>query len=109
MNFIIYTTTGYAYDHVHLSPVQTGTFRRKLLDLNMNTGTEADSASHIVPTNISHSTTPAEIDDWTDEEEQAWDNLFAQPHVQAGLSRLAEEAEQQLALGKFEEGSFAVE
>ena len=47
-------------------------------------------------------------DDWTDEEEQVWDALFAQPHVQAGLSRLAEEAEQQIAQGNFEEGGFAV-
>lgn len=56
-----------------------------------------------------NSTNTPEIDDWTDEEEQEWDNLFAQPHVQAGLNRLAEEAEQQVSLEKFEEGGFAVE
>jgi hypothetical protein len=48
-------------------------------------------------------------DDYTDEEELEWDTLFAQPHVQAGLSKLAEEAKQQVALGEFEEGGFAVE
>ena len=109
MNVTIYTKTGYAYDHVHLSPVQTSTFRRKLLDVDMNTRAEVDVAASIVSTHTSHSTMPLDIDNWTDEEEQEWDNLFAQPHVQAVLSRLAEEAEQQLALGNFEEGGFAVE
>ena len=33
------------------------------------------------------------VDDYTDEEELEWDTLFAQPLVQAGLDRLAEEAE----------------
>ncbi len=42
-------------------------------------------------------------------EEQEWDTLFAQPYVQAGLSRLAEEAERQFAAGETEEGGFAVE
>jgi hypothetical protein len=44
-----------------------------------------------------------------DDEEQEWDILFALPHVQAGLSRLAEEAERQFAAGETEEGGFAVE
>lgn len=44
-----------------------------------------------------------------DDEEQEWDALFALPHVQAGLSRLAEEAERQFAAGETEEGGFAVE
>jgi hypothetical protein len=48
-------------------------------------------------------------DDYTDEEELEWDTLFAQPHVQAGLDRLAEEAERQFATGEIEEGGFAVE
>ena len=34
-------------------------------------------------------------DDSTDEEELEWDTLFAQPHVQAGLNRLAEAAKRQ--------------
>ncbi len=42
-------------------------------------------------------------------EEREWDILFAQPHVQAGLDRLAEEAERQFAAGETEEGGFAVE
>ncbi len=58
----------------------------------------------------SRSNTLKEIDDnWTDEEEQGWDALFAQPHVQAGLTKLAKEAKQQVARGEFEEGGFAVE
>jgi len=44
-----------------------------------------------------------------DAEEREWDALFAQPHVQAGLDRLAKEAERQLAAGEIEEGGFAVE
>jgi hypothetical protein len=48
-------------------------------------------------------------DDYTDEEELEWDILFAQPHVQAGLDRLAEEAERQFAAGETEEGGFAME
>ncbi len=47
--------------------------------------------------------------DWTEEEEQEWDSLFAQPHVQTGLNRLAEDAKQQFMLGEIEEGGFAVE
>ncbi len=46
---------------------------------------------------------------WTEEEEQEWDSLFAQPHVQAGLNRLAEEAKRQFISGEIEEGGFAVE
>src|SRR5712691_10996347 len=48
-------------------------------------------------------------DDYSDEEEREWDALFALPHVQAGLERLAEEAERQIAAGEIEEGRFAVE
>ncbi len=48
-------------------------------------------------------------DDDTDEEELEWDTLFAQPHVQMGLNRLAEVAMQQRAVGEIEEGGFAVE
>jgi len=50
------------------------------------------------------------IEDFIEEaEEREWDNLFAKPHVQAGLERLAEEAERQFAAGEIEEGGFAVE
>ena len=48
-------------------------------------------------------------DDYTDEEELEWDNLFSQPHVQAGLDRLAEEAERQFVAGETVEGGFAIE
>ena len=48
-------------------------------------------------------------DDYTDEEEMEWDILFAQPHVQAGLDRLEEEAMRQITAGEIEEGGFAVE
>src|SRR5713226_2873198 len=47
-------------------------------------------------------------DDYTDEEEQEWNALFAQPHVQAGLDRLEEEALRQFRAGKMREGGFAV-
>jgi len=57
-----------------------------------------------------YSTTLPEIgSDWTDEEELEWDALFAKPHVQAAIHRLAEEAKQQLIRREIEEGGFAVE
>ncbi len=52
----------------------------------------------------------SERTDYEDDiEEQEWDTLFAQPHVQAALSCLAEEAERQFAVGETEEGGFGVE
>lgn len=48
------------------------------------------------------------IDDY-EAEEREWDMLFAQPHVQAGLERLAEEARRQFLAGETVEGGFAVE
>lgn len=48
-------------------------------------------------------------DNYTDEEELEWNTFFAQPHVQAELERLAEEAERQFVAGETEEGGFAVE
>ena len=57
-----------------------------------------------------HSTTLPEIGyDYSDAEELEWNTFFAQPHVQAELERLAEEAERQFATGETEEGGFAVE
>ena len=47
--------------------------------------------------------------EYTDDEELEWDTLFAQPHVQAGLDRLAHEAGRQFAAEEIEEGGFAVE
>jgi hypothetical protein len=55
-----------------------------------------------------HVTLPEIGDDYTDEEELEWETLFAQPHVQAGLDRLAEEAERQFAAGETVEGGFAL-
>jgi len=52
---------------------------------------------------------PKRTIDEEEAEEREWDILFAQPHVQAGLNRLAEEAERQFAAGEIEEGGFAVE
>jgi len=61
-------------------------------------------------TNYLHAITLPEIgDDYSDEEELEWDTLFAQPHVQAGLDRLEEEAMRQFLAGKTVEGGFAVE
>ena len=48
-------------------------------------------------------------DDSSDDEELEWDALFAQPHVQAALDRLEEEAKRQFLAGKTSEGGFAVE
>ena len=50
-----------------------------------------------------------EIADDTDEEELEWDTLFSQPHVQAGLNRLAETAMRQREAGEIEEGGFGIE
>lgn len=107
MNVTISTKTSYAYDHVHLPPTQASTFHTMALDVNTDA---VDTIIQNDPANAPRSTVLPEIgDDWTEEEEQEWDSLFAQPHVQAGLSRLAEEAARQLALGEIEEGGFAVE
>lgn len=48
-------------------------------------------------------------EDYSDEEEQEWDALFAQPQIQAGLDRLEEKAMRQFRAGKIIEGGFAVE
>ena len=43
------------------------------------------------------------------DEEKKWDALFAQPHVQSGLTRRAREAKRQFAAGETEEGGFGGE
>lgn len=58
---------------------------------------------------VSTSTVTRRTDGEDDEEEQEWDALFAQPHVQSALCRLADEAERQFIAGETEEGGFAVE
>lgn len=71
---------------------------------------EAKSIIREAHTNYLHAITLPEIgDDYSDEEELEWDTLFAQPHVQAGLDRLEEEAMRQFLAGKTVEGGFAVE
>ncbi|TMD59934.1 MAG: hypothetical protein E6I91_19380 [Chloroflexi bacterium] len=71
---------------------------------------EAESIMRDVHTNYLYFITLPEIgNEYSDEEELEWDTLFAQPHVQAGLSRLAEEARRQILAGKTVEGGFAVE
>lgn len=104
--FTIDKETGYIYDHIHLASTQQGsTFHTMKLELKV----VAEAGFIMRDNHIQYPTLPEIGDDWTDEEEQKWDSLFAQPHVQAGLNRLAKEAEQQFAQGEFEEGGFAVE
>ena len=67
---------------------------------------EAESIIREAHTNYFHSIALPEIGD---EEEMEWDTLFAQPHMQAGLDRLEEEAMRQIIAGEIEEGGFAVE
>ena len=111
--FTIKEKTGYVYGYgyVRLPSTQTSTFNsdRMVLDAKAVV-TEVNSM--IRDTHIEHLRAIAlpEIgDDFTDEEDQEWDVLFAQPHVQAGLDRLAKEAERQFAAGETEEGGFAIE
>jgi len=55
-------------------------------------------------------TWPVPIEDFIEEaEEREWDILFAKPHVQRALRRMAAEARQQYYAGETEEGGFAVE
>lgn len=108
MNIIITFNkkTGYAY--VYLPFGQASTFHTDHIVLNK----KAAIAEATFITQDAYRTNLHELEigsDYTDEEELEWDALFAQPHVQAGLGRLAEEAERQFAAGETEEGGFAVE
>lgn len=109
--FTITEKTGYAYGHVHLPPKQASTFHADYLVLGAKAAvSEANSIIRDTHMRYLRAIALPEIgDDYTDEEELEWDILFAQPHVQAGLDRLAEEAERQFAAGETEEGGFAVE
>jgi hypothetical protein len=72
--------------------------------------TEAEAIIRDSHTIYLHTIVLPEIgDDYSDEEEKEWDTLFAQPHLQAGLDRLEEQAMQQFLAGKTIEGGFAVE
>ena len=79
-------------------------------DTTYNQATEAETIVREVREKYLCSVALPEIgSDWTDEEELEWDALFAKPHVQAAIHRLAEEAKQQFMHGETEEGGFAVE
>lgn len=102
---------GYGYGYVHLPSTQTSTFNSDRMVLDAK-AVVAEVNSDILDIDMKYLRTTAlpEIgDDFTDEEELEWDILFAQLHVQAGLDRLAKEAERQFAAGETEEGGFAVE
>src|SRR5512135_2020497 len=101
--------TGRALFYVSHSFTPSATFHADYITLNAKVAVA--EANFIVRDAYmrSHSTLlPKRVDD-EDDEEQEWDTLFTLPHVQAGLSRLAEEAERQFAAGETEEGGFAVE
>ncbi|SRR6266436_3494251 len=107
--FTINEKTGYTY--VHLPSTQASTFHADHIVLDAKAAVaEANSVIRDAHMRYLRAIALPEIgDDYTDEEELEWDTLFAQPHVQAGLDRLAEEAERQFAAGETEEGGFAVE
>ncbi len=106
-----FTLNKNGYVYVHLSSMQASTFHTNCITLDeIAAVAEADSIIRENHTKYLRSISLPKIgEDWTEEEELEWDALFAQPNVQAGLNRLAEEVEQQLVLGEFEEGGFAVE
>ena len=103
--FTITEKTGYAYGFVHLPSTQASTFHADHMVLDLKAAV-AEANSIIRNAHMSYLRSialPKISDDYTDEEELEWDTLFAQPHVQAGLDRLAEEAERQFAAGETEE------
>jgi len=109
--FIIDEKTGKAYARVLLSSERASTFHSDHFTLDKAAaGAETNSIIRDAHMRYLCAITLPEIgDDYTDEEELEWDNLFAQPHVQAGLDRLAHEAGRQFAAEEIEEGGFAVE
>ena len=109
--FTVTEKAGHVYGYIYLPSTQTSTFHADHIVLDAKAVVaEANSTIRDAHMRYLRAIAPPEIgDDYTDEEELEWDNLFAQPHVQAGLDRLAEEAERQFAAGEIEEGGFAVE
>lgn len=107
--FSIDKKTGMAYAHIPLSSQQASTFHSNCIRLGEATAAEIDFIEQKVYPGFSPTFTPKRTDVVDDDEEHEWDALFAQPHVQAGLSRLAKEAERQFAMGETEEGGFGVE
>jgi len=111
VTFTVTKKTGYAYGYFHLPPKQATTFHADYLVLDAKAAvSETNSIIQDVHMRYLRAIALLEIgDDYTDEEELEWDTLFAQPHVQAGLDRLAKEAERQFAAEETEEGGFAME
>ena len=103
--------TGYACAHIASSSAEASTFHTSRMRLDkVAVGAEAESIMRDAHANYLHSIALPRIgDDYSDDEELEWDTLFAQPHVQAGLDRLEEEAMRQIVAGETEEGGFAVE
>lgn len=109
--FTIYEKTGNTFIRIPLSPGGASTFHSNRFMLD-KAAAVAEAISVIRDTYMIYLRTtplPGIDDDYTDEEELEWDTLFAQPHVQAGLDRLAEEAKRQFAAGETVGGGFAVE
>lgn len=103
--------TGRTLFYVSYPSASTGTFHAGHITLDATAAVaEANSIIRDAHKRYLHMLGLPEIgDDYTDEEELEWNTFFAQPHVQAELERLAEEAERQFAAGETEEGGFAVE
>ncbi len=103
--------TGYTRARISSLFEEARTFQDNLFRLDRAAAVaEANSIIRDAYTKYLHATGLPEIgDDYSDEEELEWDTLFAQPHVQAGLDRLEEEAMRQFLAGKTVEGGFAVE
>ena len=103
--------TNSTHMYVHFLLNQASTFHNDYILLNSKSAV-AEANSIIQDDHIRYLSEIAlrEIsDDDTDEEELEWDTLFAKPHVQAGLDRLAEAAKRQRVAGEIEEGGFAIE
>jgi len=101
--------TGRAFFYVSYSYTAGGTFHTDHMTLDAKAAIA--EASFIVRDSYMRFNSPflPKRDEVEDDEEREWDTLFALPHVQMGLSRLAEEAERQFAAGETEEGGFAIE
>src|SRR5437588_10003655 len=109
--FTIYEKTGNIFARIPLASEGASTFHSNCFTLD-KAAAVAKVISIIRDAHMIYLcavTLPEIGDDYTDEEELEWDTLFAQPHVQAGLDRLAEEAERQFAAGETVEGGFVVE
>lgn len=107
--FTIDMRTGIAYTQIPLSYQSASTFHSNRIRLGKASTAEVSFIEQKAYLRFSPPFTPKRTDDEDENEEQEWDTLFAQPHVQAGLSRLAEEAERQFVMGETEEGGFGVE